>query len=352
MSEFQCVVVEVGKIGKHPNADTLSITHVNGQYPVVFKTGDYAVGDKAVYIPVDSIVPKDDPRWAWLEGHNRIKARKLRGLFSMGMLMKIECSCIAIFDSTGTVEHQGHCLTLCAVGVNVQEHLGIEKYEPPILAATHGANVGGPLNQFPTYDLEAYRRYPYVLKTGEEVVITEKIHGANARFTFQGGQFWVGSHRCWKAESPNIWWQVADKYKLRRLEERPGFTVYGEVFGYVQDLRYGAQTAEHFLAIFDIRAPDGRFLEPEDVAEFCLWLDVPQVPELYRGPWREDLLQMAEGKTTLKGGHVREGIVIQAIPGRFDDIGRVKLKHIGENYYTRKEGHVPLMAPAKEPVNV
>jgi len=40
MSEFKVEIVKVGKIGKHPNAYSLSITHVY-DYPVIIKTEDY-----------------------------------------------------------------------------------------------------------------------------------------------------------------------------------------------------------------------------------------------------------------------------------------------------------------------
>jgi hypothetical protein len=49
MSEFRVQVVQLGPIEKHPNADTLSCTEVDG-YPVIFRTGDYAEGDLAVYL--------------------------------------------------------------------------------------------------------------------------------------------------------------------------------------------------------------------------------------------------------------------------------------------------------------
>ena len=60
MSQFSCPLIQIGKVGKHPNADTLSITTVDGG-PVIFRTGDFAPGDYAVYIPVDAVVPESVP---------------------------------------------------------------------------------------------------------------------------------------------------------------------------------------------------------------------------------------------------------------------------------------------------
>ena len=86
MSEFHVEVTRVKGVQKHPNADTLSIAEVNG-YPVIFRTGDFEEDGLAVHVPVDSIVP-DTEDWAFLNGSRRIKAKKLRGVFSIGMLAK------------------------------------------------------------------------------------------------------------------------------------------------------------------------------------------------------------------------------------------------------------------------
>jgi hypothetical protein len=56
MSELHAPVVRIGKVGKHPNADTLSITQAGG-FPVIFRTGDFKEGDLAVYVPIDSLLP-------------------------------------------------------------------------------------------------------------------------------------------------------------------------------------------------------------------------------------------------------------------------------------------------------
>ncbi len=43
MSEFYVRVFRIGKVGKHPRADTLSITQGPGGYPVCFKTGEFCL---------------------------------------------------------------------------------------------------------------------------------------------------------------------------------------------------------------------------------------------------------------------------------------------------------------------
>jgi hypothetical protein len=45
MSEFHVTVIQLGKVGKHPNADNLSITSIHGGYPCIINSGDFKEGD-------------------------------------------------------------------------------------------------------------------------------------------------------------------------------------------------------------------------------------------------------------------------------------------------------------------
>jgi RNA ligase (TIGR02306 family) len=322
MSEFRVEVVQLSDIVKHENADTLSITHVFGGYPVIFRTGEYNTGDKAVYVPVDALVPADDPRWEFLAGHARIRAKRLRGIFSMGLLTQA--------DPTWEI------------GRNVQEELRIQKYEPPIQLGAGGDNETCPFD-FPVYtDIEGYRRYGHVLQEGEPVILTEKLHGANGRFVYQDGRLWVGSHGCVKKESnTSLWWIVAKQYGLEeKLSHYPGIALYGEVYGYVQDLHYGLQRGTFRLGFFDAMELDKRrYLNVDDFMHLVKdELDLPTVPVLYTGPWSNTLIeQFTNGKSTI-ADHIREGFVARPFQERWDDtVGRVILKFIGEDYLLRKE---------------
>ena len=319
MSEFAVKVVRLGPVEKHPNADTLGICQVFG-YPVIVKLGELQENDLATYVQVDSVVPSDDPRWEFLKGRYRIRAAKLRGIFSMGLLVKAD---------PGWTE-----------GQDVQEALRIKKYEPPESAQTGGEDERCPFD-FPKYtDLDAWRRYPDVLKDGEEVVLTEKVHGTASRFSYAEERLWCGSHRTIKKESlTNVFWKVASQYGLaERLRDYPGIAFYGEVYGWVQDLHYGHTQGKTSLVLFDILDLANRhWLDYDDFAALAKKLNIPTVPVLYRGPWSKEVLKHAEGQTLLGGDHVMEGTVIRVIKERFDErIGRVILKFHSEAYLLRK----------------
>lgn len=325
MSEWKVQVVKVGALSKHPNADRLMLTKVF-DYPVITGVGEFQEGDLAVYVPVESVVPADDPRWTFLQGHLRIKAKRLRGIFSMGLLAKAV---------DGMKE-----------GEIVAEQLRITKYEPPIGAVTGGEAEKCPF-EWPKYtDIESIRRWPDVLKEGEEVVLTEKIHGTSARYVFKEGRLWVGSHNEVKKEIPgSVYWNAAAKHDLaNRLQQFAGIAVYGEVYGWVQDLRYGHAPGAVSLALFDaMDLNTNRYLDYEAFVHIANILQVPIVPPLYRGPWKESLKALAEGTSVLLGpaktiDHVREGFVAKPVVERFDErICRVILKYHGEGYLTRKE---------------
>lgn len=282
MSEWKVEVVRIDNIEKHPNADNLSISNIHGGYPVIFKTGDYNLNDLAIYIPVDSICP-DTLEYSFLS-NKRIKAKRLRSIFSMGLLVPIK---------------QGMKL-----GDIVDKQLGITKYEPHIESVGKGSVLSGDSAKDPGFilvytDIESLRKHNGVLGEGEEVVIVEKLHGVNFRALMKDGKLWVGSHRTIKRNpwdydslgfvdglknkaanflyghkeslkgSPrwvydfvqanrthiaknNVWSETALQYNLKEtMKRRPNIVAYGECFGQVQDLKYGSKQGEVFLRLFD-----------------------------------------------------------------------------------------------------
>ncbi len=315
MSEFHVQVVRLGAVEKHPNADTLSTTQVHGGYPVIFRTGDYQPGDLAVYVPIDAVVP-DRPEWAFLDGHRRIRAKRLRGVFSMGLLAKA---------SEGAAE-----------GDDVREVMGIEKWEPDVEMAD--GDEPGPAC-VPVYDLEGLRKFRTCLVAGETVVITEKIHGENARLFHDGERLWVGSRVKWKKPgSPNGWRNYADRNGVEaRLAAFPHLCFFGELYGNTE-LRYGASPTDRAFRVFDVIDTRTRcFLDHDAMAEAAARAGFQTVPVLYVGPWLESLTRLAEGVSTL-GQHVREGFVVRPLRERHDPlVGRVVLKMHGEGFLTRKE---------------
>ena len=195
MSTFSCPIVQVGKIGKHPNATNLSITHVAGNACIV-RNGEFEEGKRAVFIPEESLVPETE-QWAFLwynrtkdnkpvrETDRAVKAKKLRGIFSCGILQPVP------------EDHKDSPL-----GTDLAGYYGITKYEVPEQVGSGGDNAPTP-GWLPKFtDIENARGFLFnrsqadklpeaqvfsgftpntlrsdCFKVGESVVITEKIHG-------------------------------------------------------------------------------------------------------------------------------------------------------------------------------
>lgn len=322
MSTHKVEVIRLGPVTKHENADSLGVTKVFGGYPAVVRLSDFKEGDLAAYVIPDSMCPVDKPEFEFLkdkaksDGKARIRAAKLRGVVSMGLLVKARPN--------------------WKEGDDVAEELGVTHWEPPIQYTTGGEDEAAP-GFIPVYtDIENYRRYPDVLKEGEEVVVTEKLHGASGRWAWDGTRLWVGSHRNIKRFNINtMWWKVAIETMLdKKLVKVPNIVFYGEVYGKVQSLKYGLPNglAYAMFDAFDVK--EGKYVDRDIFTAMCREYDLNMVPELFRGPWSKELVRFAEGNSTVPGAdHIREGFVAKPVKERFDDtVGRVILKVIGEKY--------------------
>lgn len=357
MSDWLVHLVQLAKVGNHPNGENLSITTVYGQ-PVIMKRGLLSQGDLAVFVPPDSVLPTNPEslvlKSSGLPPGHRVEARRLRGIFSNGFLIPAR----EVFSPAD--------LEAIQVGDHVAERLGITKYEDAgdKLAIT-GENERD-RGYMPVYtDIDGFAKYREVIKEGEEVVLTEKIHGANGRFTYRDGRLWVGSRTCIKAPyqgsdgvERNLWWKVAKDLRLEEkfallpkdgtifLNTRSTVILYGEVYGQVQDLKYGIDKGVAFRVFDTYSVAAGRYNNWDETLSICKKMGLETVPELYRGPWKPELEELRNGPSVLYPGHIREGFVVkpvqerhvQFVPGnRHAFTGRVIFKAVGEDYKTRKK---------------
>lgn len=312
-SEFEIRKVTIGEVRPHPNADKLEVTQVGG-YPVVIRKGEYNPGDKAIYLPIDSLVPVNHPAFSFLDRgreFERIKAVRFRGVFSMGLLIPNNWEI---------------------------KDLGVTRWEPQELISTSG-DVDTNYDIIPFYDIESLRKYPNAFRSNEKVVLTEKIHGANAGFVFSRkyDKFIVKSHKQYKKEGNNIWWKMARLYNMESLcRKHPNVVFYGEIYGNVQNLKYGKQ--------LDLMLFDAYFLSTHHFFDYDDFLRMtegyPTVPELYRGLWLgySEMAKYAEGNSTVPGAnHIREGFVVKPVIELLNEnYERAQYKLHGEGYLLKQ----------------
>jgi RNA ligase (TIGR02306 family) len=114
--------------------------------------------------------------------------------------------------------------------------------------------------------------------------------------------------------------------------------VLGEIFGKgIQDLHYGEAMPR--FRVFDVYSGKTHsYFERDLLTYFIRSSGLAGVVELYRGPYdRTTIDEFVTGDTITGSGHIREGVVIMPLNERRDDeLGRVILKHINEDYLLRK----------------
>lgn len=370
MSDWQPQIVKIEKAEKHPDADALDICTVLGDYPVITKREEYREGDLAGYIPIDTIVPDCDyfhflgpknvekyeengetktrvlgpkfPVGSVPEKYRIIKAKKIRGTYSQGMLVPLSL----LPASSPPPNWQP--------GFPIVEALGLKKWEEeeednlPGLKKTRTNAEKAPSGwAIPHYDIDGVRKYIDCLKEDEEIVLTEKIHGSNAGFSFDGERLWVKSRNFYKKrDEEDMWWDIALRYDLEnKLKAFPHLVFFGEVYGQVKGFRYDTVIAEGRLMtklrcfdVWDTKVM--RYLDYDDRVKVISEAGLEAVPELYRGVWqgKEKMYPYAEGLTTLGGKHIREGWVLNTIKERYEPKldSRMHVKLVGEGYNLQK----------------
>ncbi|MFE7167595.1 RNA ligase (ATP) [Streptomyces sp. NPDC057616] len=346
------VTAEVLTIHEHPNADALELAQV-GLYRAVVAKGAYRTGDAALYIPEQSVLPAGLIEELGLTGRlaggnaDRVKAVRLRGELSQGIV----CRPQALEDVD---------LARAALdGTDFAERLGITKWVPPIPPTMSGEVESAP-DLLPWVDIENIQRFPDIFAAGEDVVLTEKLHGSACLLTYLADADRVhvsskgfGAKSLALKEDPrNLYWRAVHGHGVAeaaaRLAGRLGARrvgVFGEVYGAgVQDLTYGADGRRETLgyAVFDVSAEIDGTVRWLDAAEL-LGGELPLVPRLYEGPYDvERVLAIASGRETVSGRelHLREGVVIRPAAERYSPVtgGRAIAKAVSAAYLTRKGG--------------
>ena len=318
-------------IEDHPNADALEIAVIDG-YQCIVRKGSYKDGDLAAYIPEDSIVPEDTLDELGLSGmlagskKNRVKAIKLRGVLSQGIL----------YPETGEklkgAQYQ--------VGQDVKDLLGVVKYIPDIPTHMEG-EIEHASGMTIHYDIDNLQKFVDVMK-GMTVMVTEKIHGTWCCFGWNPE--WPGNYivtskgmsakgmvlKLNEANENNLYVKTFNEQKedfdhLRRycidnsiIGEGEPFYLMGEIYGKgVQDLGYGKPKGA--LAVFDVyigKPRLGTYLPSGDAKELVTdhsnFDFVPILVDSMTYSGLNEIQQIAEKNSSLDTNQIMEGVVVRA----------------------------------------
>lgn len=354
MSDRKLAHIEViESLSPIEGADKIEVAQVLGWQCVVAKKDNFKVGDKIIYVEVDSVMP-DKPEYEFLRDRKfRVRTIKLKGQVSQGLVLPI--SVLPQNPSYFSISH------------DVTDLLGITKYLTPSereeikkvevnqnrltkfmkryswyrrLFLSRSQKEGFPYWVSKT-DEERIQNIPQVLEQfkDKEVYITEKIDYQSVTFTgkmvprFSNPlgklfpkkyQFVVCSRNLTTNDKNSLYWQIAKKYNIEQiLKENPTLTIQGEQGNTnIQGNKYCIK--EPMFWVFNIIDHEKNYqYDIYEVDEFCNRYKLDYVPivgkttrvkyHLYElGSSVQELVDFSKGKSVL-ADIPREGIVVRCI---------------------------------------
>jgi RNA ligase (TIGR02306 family) len=365
--ENQNSVAYVGKIGsvvEIPGADNIELVLVGG-WQAITKKGEYQEGDLVVVATTDAIIPQELSDkigvTSYLRKGQRVRTVKLKGVYS-------ECLIISPKYIPGYGDQYYE-------GMDMMKKMEITKYEPPVKMIPLGG--GRKYKYYQNSNFHVYYKFPNIknvpgIFTEEDnVVITRKIHGTNARYGIvrkknlsfwdkikkMFGNKWVdfeyvyGSHNVEKGSDSqgfydtDVWRSVAEIYGIRKNlwkyvkktftpnKLKQGFIIYGEIYGKGIQKNYEYGLNELRFAGFDVEIDSVYQPSSEERLHFNR-LCLPTISILYTGPWSQQVQDKYVYNNFIYGTKVpHEGIVVKSFTGSRSKVAKV----INPDYYIYSE---------------
>jgi RNA ligase (TIGR02306 family) len=349
-----CFVARINEIKPIEGADNIELGVIGG-WNCIIKKGEYTEGDLVVVATTDAVIPQElsDSMNVtnYLRKGQRVRTVKLRGVYSECLIIPISIAAKAT----------GFANTKFDEGDDMMDTLKIFKYEPPAVQVQLASGRKIRYSQNPNFGI--YYKFPNIKNVKgmfndlDEVEVTRKIHGTNARYGIVKknklsiwdkvkrffGDKWVeyeyvyGSHNVEKGSDSqgfydsDVWKTIAEKYRIReRLWEQvklewdyissdeykigEGFVIYGEIYGpgIQKNYDYGLKEIEY--AGFDVTI-NGKYQPLHDSYCYHRMLDLPYVPILAVDRWTQEL-QDRHVFDKIEGTKVpHEGVVIKSMNG-------------------------------------
>jgi hypothetical protein len=323
-------------------ADFIEAAIVLG-WQLVVKKGEFQVGDYAVYIEIDSILP-ERPEFEFMrERKFRVRTIKLRKTISQGILFPL---------SILPVKYRNKPL-----GFDCTEILEIKKYETP--TEKRDSQMREPegwlwrfikrnratkwLSRYKWFRSIFYRRQkrstfppwivksdetrlqniPHILSTPGDFYITEKLDGCSfTAYLKKPNEFGICSRNQRRDKDVgSVWYEVAKKYNIKEvlnslIGEGQSVVLQGEIVGpNIQGNKYGLTGLKLF--VFNVII-DGEKWNPQEIQqgllnnEVAVSVGLESVPiimirELL--PTVDLMVKFSNGKSVLNPSVMREGIV-------------------------------------------
>jgi hypothetical protein len=359
-------VEEILDIQPIPDADKIEVATILGWKVVIAKTDNFKIGDKVVYIEIDSKVP-ERPEFEFLRDRKfRVRTIRLRGQYSQGLVVPM--SILKGKDyPIGTDVTKELGITYYVPSDNIRKaekvpksvkyqsmaarHKELFKHQPfrwmmkhewgrEILFIFFGKKKDKP-KSFPTKfafvhktDETRIEALPWLLGYDKPLIVTEKLDGTSSTYILERlkgknkYEFWVTSRNVRQFNEDqscyhdyNIYWAMAKKYDIEKhlrnyLEANPELEyvcIQGESVGHVQG--NPLKLDEDDLYVFNfIDSKQGRIssLEGKKIIESWGMKWVPILDTAFIMPSdMEEFKVMATAKSVVNPKVLREGIVLR-----------------------------------------
>ena len=387
-------IVRIASCDPVQDTDRLSVARMEGKdWQVITGRGEFSPGDLALYCEIDSFLPADDKRFAFLHDrclrkivskggallHQgvRIKTVKLRGVVSQGLLMPVPLfpeiqERIVESESTGELlfcaDPDGEdAQWVPAIGADLTELLHVEHYDEvmEIYRPQTGCSVAGdamgrfPTDWIPKTDAERIQNLSSYFTDeklkGLSFEVSEKLDGSSVTMFYSRKIDWenpfgvCSRNLRLKPEDAKgavpLAWQMAEKYSMQtkiqaaNVASATELAFQGELVGPgVNGNRDKRREYEWVVfQVYDIL--NRKYLSPGEARFICEALGIPYVPviEAEMPVFRKfadaaSLLAYAEGRT--KAGNEREGLVFKSTN---TDGPRITFKAVSNRYLLKGE---------------
>jgi RNA ligase (TIGR02306 family) len=349
-----CYVAKINEVKPIEGADNIELV-VAGGWNAITKKGEYKVEDLVVIATTDAVIPRELSHRMevanYLRKGGRVRTVKLRGVYS-------ECLIIPIIYARAKSIVEGK---------DLMEELKITKYEPPVkqiqLASGRKIKYKDNPNFHVYYKFPNLKNVQGMFNEEDEVEITRKIHGTNARYGivkktkltfkdkilkfFRLADEWInydyvyGSHNVEKGSdsqgfySEDVWGTAAEKYGIKEklwayAKDRgynyigDGIIIYGEIYGPGIQKGYDYGLKEIEFKVFDIKLNNEYMDTTNTRIALNYFLNLSYVEVLYNSNWNQKVQDKFTFNSFIEGTKIpHEGIVIKHTTGERQKVAKV-----------------------------
>lgn len=342
-----CFSAKIGVVTPIVGADKIEQAQMKGWNSIVGK-GTHKEGDEVIVLTQDAVIPillsekfEFTNYLKHKQGVNYVKTVRLKGVYS-------ECIILSVADVDsfiGFTPKDG----------NYQKALGIIKFEEEdkvIIVAGMRIRKDKANQHFQVYHkFPNAKNVPTLFELEDEVIITRKIHGTNARFGMlqrtsfawyeiilkyiglnvfvNKWEYVVGSHNTQKNKGTkgfyesDVWKRISDAYQLEEKikshidpdgKSGTGLVLYGEIYGPGIQKGYTYDLKEISVKFFDI-VENGLYLNPDEYIAKISSMGLPSVEVLYTDKFDPGVIESLVGRNIAGTTIPEEGIVVKSVDG-------------------------------------